>query len=291
VRLLLDAHVGDGNALTASRVIDAGGECRVSGSDMAAAHWKLLVIDDRTLAVGSGNLIWLDAPRDRMGRVPPFSRPLSGTREWWTLSDGADPLTCRARQRFEEAWSRAVRPPPRWRDMLVRGLPAAAVGCPQPQVAPLEVEVGASRLRLVVGARGVQAELHRMIADADDRIFATTPYVHPRVRSVAQLLDAMESAMRRGRDVRLLLGERPRACDARRLALLNFPVRHMDPVRATRGHAKGLVTERAALVGSANWSAGGLEHNQEAALVAASPGAVAYFGGAVLRDWGASTPL
>ena len=65
----------------------------------------------------------------------------------------------------------------------------------------------------------------------------------------------------------------------------------MDPRRNTRGHAKGLVTESTAVVGSANWSAGGLTLNWEAALVARQPDAAGYFGDAFLRDWETSASL
>ena len=60
VRLVLDAHISDGNAATARALIAAGAECRVAGVGADAAHGKLLIVD-RTVAVGSGNLIWRDA--------------------------------------------------------------------------------------------------------------------------------------------------------------------------------------------------------------------------------------
>src|SRR5487761_1053159 len=45
VRLVLDAHVSDGNAATARELSAAGAECRVAGVGSDAAHGKLLVID------------------------------------------------------------------------------------------------------------------------------------------------------------------------------------------------------------------------------------------------------
>ena len=83
VRLLLDDHPSDGNASTALDLIRGGGECRVLGGGGPSAHWKLLVVDGAKVAVGTGNLVWRDAPRDRRGGVPPHAGALHGTREWW----------------------------------------------------------------------------------------------------------------------------------------------------------------------------------------------------------------
>ncbi|MGH7744713.1 MAG: phospholipase D-like domain-containing protein, partial [Candidatus Dormibacteria bacterium] len=83
VRVILDGHRGDGNAATAAAIIAAGGECRVLPRGAAAAHWKLLLVDGRVVATGTGNLIWRDLPRDAWGRLPPTAPLLRGTREWW----------------------------------------------------------------------------------------------------------------------------------------------------------------------------------------------------------------
>jgi phosphatidylserine/phosphatidylglycerophosphate/cardiolipin synthase-like enzyme len=290
VRLLLDAHASDGNAATALRVLAAGGECRVLGSDRRASHWKLLLIDRRRIAVGSGNLIWRDAPRDPSGRLPPEARPLHGTREWWAEVRHHDVLEDAALRAFEAAWRAASPPPPRWRTAAPAVAPQAAVGTPRPQVAPLVRRVAPSGLRLLTGAVEVANELRAEIEDARHRLFITVPYVHPEVPGVAVLLAAAATAARRA-DVRLLLGERPEPRDAGRLRGAGFPIRRMDPRRNTRGHAKGLVTESTAVVGSANWSAGGLTLNWEAALVARQADAAEYFGDAFLRDWETSESL
>jgi phosphatidylserine/phosphatidylglycerophosphate/cardiolipin synthase-like enzyme len=130
-----------------------------------------------------------------------------------------------------------------------------------------------------------------VIEGARQRLFITVPYVHPHVPGVAVLLSAAATAARGRVDVRLLLGEPPQPRDEGRLRREGFPIRRMDPRRSTRGHAKGLVTESAAVVGSANWSAGGLTLNWEAALVARQPEAARYFGDAFLRDWETSGSL
>src|ERR1700688_5331648 len=79
VRLVLDAHISDGNGATARALIAAGGECRVAGRGADSAHGKLLVVDS-TVAVGTGNLIWRDAPRNRHRRPHPYDPPLAGAR-------------------------------------------------------------------------------------------------------------------------------------------------------------------------------------------------------------------
>ena len=74
VRLVVDAHMSDGNAATARELAAAGGECRVAGVGADAAHGKLLIVDS-TVAIGTGNLIWRDAPRDPHLRLPPSAAP------------------------------------------------------------------------------------------------------------------------------------------------------------------------------------------------------------------------
>jgi phosphatidylserine/phosphatidylglycerophosphate/cardiolipin synthase-like enzyme len=291
VRLLLDAHASDGNAATALRVLAAGGDCRVLGSGRRASHWKLLLIDRRRIAVGSGNLIWRDAPRDPSGRLPPDARPLHGTREWWAAVQHHDELENAAQRAFDTAWRQSSPPPAHWRTAVPAVAPEAAVGTPKPQVAPLVVCVEPPGLRLFTGAVEVANELRAVIEGARQRLFITVPYVHPEVPAVAVLLEAVATAAACGADVRLLLGERPQPRDAGRLRGAGFPIRRMDPRRNTRGHAKGLVTESTAVVGSANWSAGGLTLNWEAALVARQPEAARYFGDAFLRDWETSRSL
>ena len=291
VRLLLDAHASDGNAATAVRVQAAGGACRVLGSDRRASHWKLLAVDRHAIAVGSGNLIWRDAPRDPGGRVPPDAEPLHGTREWWAVVEHHDEVENTALRAFDTAWRESSPPPPRWRTAGPEVAPEAAVGTPRPQVAPLVLSVERSSLGLLTGASEVAKELGGLIEGARQRLFITVPYVHPEVPAVAVLLEAAATAGRRQVDVRLLLGERSQSRDAERLCNAGFPVRRMDPRRNTRGHAKGLVTENAVVVGSANWSAGGLTLNWEAALVARQPAAAGYFADAFLRDWDTSVSL
>src|SRR5207253_1576418 len=128
VRLLLDNHASDGNALTALRVRDSGGECRVP--ERLQAHAKLLVIDERHLAVGTGNLIWRDAPR----HAADHAGMLAGTREWWAVVTRSPSLSRQARARFEEIWAQAAPPPARWEGAAPQVAPP--VGVPRPQLPP-----------------------------------------------------------------------------------------------------------------------------------------------------------
>jgi phosphatidylserine/phosphatidylglycerophosphate/cardiolipin synthase-like enzyme len=282
VRLVLDAHASDGNAATSRSVTEAGGECRVAGTGAVASHGKMLR-SDTTVAVGTGNLIWRDAPRDRHRRFPPSSTPLAGTREWWVMVSGSRGLNHEARRAFHEHWSAASTPPARW-----SGVPetrAPNVGTPMPQVAPWTHRVSSRRQNLVIGGHAVGAALRAMILASQRRVLVTVPYAHAHGPRVADLLDLMASASARGVSCAVLLGEVPDPGDAALLRALPFEVRRMDPKRSTTGHAKGAVADGSVLVSSANWSSAGLGGNWEAALRIDHPGAAGYYAEAWRRDW------
>ena len=150
VRLVVDAHMSDGNAATARELRAAGGECRVAGVGADTAHGKLLIVDN-TVAVGTGNLIWRDAPRDRHLRFPPDSPPLTGTREWWVSASAFRALHGAARRVFDAHWAIATPPPERW--SAAPDARAPDVGAPMPQVAPLRRRLASRRLLLVAGRR------------------------------------------------------------------------------------------------------------------------------------------
>jgi phosphatidylserine/phosphatidylglycerophosphate/cardiolipin synthase-like enzyme len=282
VRLVLDAHASDGNAATARELIAAGGGCRVAGRGAEVAHGKLL-IGDRTVAVGTGNLIWRDAPRDRHLRYPPGSTPLAGTREWWVAVSGSRALSRAAGSAFEQHWCAATAPPRSWSAGTEGGAPH--VGIPIPRMPPDVASVRSRRLRLVTGGAPVGALIRSMIATARRHVLVTVPYAHTSAARVADLLDLMAGAASRGVACALLLGDVPDAGDAERLRTLPFAVRRMDPARSTSGHAKGVVADRSVLVSSANWSSSGLGENWEVALHVEHPGAAAYYAAAWRRDW------
>jgi phosphatidylserine/phosphatidylglycerophosphate/cardiolipin synthase-like enzyme len=282
VRLALDAHASDGNAATARELIDAGGECRGAGGQGHAAHAKLLLID-ATVAVGTGNLIWRDAPRDRRLRFPPASTPLAGTREWWAAASGSRTLERDVRRAFDAHWKTARRPPDTWWGGASATVPI--VGTPAPQVAPFHARVTARQLRLVTGGGGVASALEALVASARRRALVTVPYARPGELPVRRLMGLMAGASTRGVQCALLLGGIPGPADVGTLAALPFEVRRMDPERSTSGHAKGAVIDGSALISSANWSSAGLDGNWEAALHVEHAGAAAYYAAAWRRDW------
>jgi phosphatidylserine/phosphatidylglycerophosphate/cardiolipin synthase-like enzyme len=288
VRVVLDAHVSDGNAATSRAVIAAGGECRVAGVGAEAAHGKLILVDD-TVAVGTGNLIWRDAPRDAHLRFPPGARPLAGTREWWATAVGSRRLNRTGAEIFAAHWMAATAPPTGWSAAPQRMAPP--IGMPQPQVAPLVCCIASRRLRLITGGSAVGEALGSMVARARRRVLVTVPYTRPGAPPVRELLSRMSAASARGVGCALLLGGPPDPREAALLAVLPFAVRHMDPLRSTSGHAKGMVADGAVLVSSANWSAAGLGGNWEAALHIGHAGAASYYAAAWRRDWDSGLPI
>ncbi len=288
VRLVLDAHVSDGNAATARALIDAGAGCRVAGVGADAAHGKLLIVDG-TFAVGSGNLLWRDAPRDPHLRLPPAGPPLAGTREWWVTVAHARRLHRSADDAFEAHWATATAPPAGW--AVASDVTAPAVGIPMPQVAPKLLCAPSGRLALVIGGAAVGEALGDLVSAARRRVLVTVPYAHPRALPVREVLDLIAEASSRRVACALLLGAIPDPKEVDLLAALPFPVRRMDPARSTSGHAKGLVADGAVLVSSANWSQAGLGGNWEAALWIDHPGAAAYYAAAWRRDWETSLAI
>ena len=288
VRLVLDAHASDGNAATARDLIAAGGGCRVAGGHGHASHGKVLLIDG-TVAVGTGNLIWRDAPRDRHLRFPPAATPLSGTREWWATASGSPALEFDVRRAFDAQWAAARRPPAGWSRRSMATVPV--VGTPTPQYAPFIASVESRRLRLITGGAAVGTALESLLTSARRSALVTVPYAHPGEPPVRRLLTLMATASARGVRCALLLGAIPGRDDARLLATLPFEIRRMDPARSTSGHAKGAVIDGSALVSSANWSAAGLGGNWEAALHIDHPGAAAYYADAWHRDWATGVGL
>ena len=290
LRLILDGHRGDGNAGTAAVVARAGGEVRVLDRAVAAGHWKLLLVDGRELAVGTGNLIWRDAPRHQRRRVPPAAPLLRGTREWWAVTDAADAVDV-AGAAIEAAWAAGRRPPHTWQTGLRLRQDPGAVGMPAPQVEPMQLAADAARARCVVGGLAVAAALRAVIDGARARVLITAPYAVSRAAAVRALVAAASEAQARGADVRFLLGAPPHAGDAAYLARSGVPARWMDPSASTRGHAKGLIADGTAVVASANWSRAGFGANWEAALVMDSAPAAAYLAAAWERDWATAQPV
>jgi len=282
-RVLLDAHAGANT--TAAEILAANRvDCRVLGGHPGVeAHWKLLLTGE-AVAVGTGNLLHRDAPDP--------GQP--GTREWWVVARDAPRLHAEALRAVDAAWREARRPPEAWRRPAALLPPAIPpVGVPSPRVEPVDLDITEARLHLATGGTTVAALLHERLAGVGERAFATVPYTHTHVAAVRALLDLLDAARGRGADVRLLLGTPPAAEDA--AALLATPlqtrVRVMDPEHCTTGHAKGLVADGAAVVGSANWSGTGLGGNRESALLLDDGRAADWFAAAFEHDWAVARPL
>ena len=288
VRLVLDDHAGDGNSDTVARLAEAGAGCRVLGSGRAVFHPKLIVVDGETVAAGTGNLVWRDAPRGHGWRLPPDAPPLKGTREWWIVIRDSPRLARRAALLLDTAWQLAAPPPKAWRTALPEREPAR-VGTPLPQVAPLVTRVAGRRLSLGFGRTEVRALELAAVSAARRRVLVTVPYVRSSWE-VRCMVEALAAARRRGVRTALLLGA-PAEARGRPLRATGVETRVMDPARSTRGHAKGIVADDTAVVASANWSGAGLGANWEAALQTRSARAADYFAAAWERDWAVSGPL
>lgn len=289
VRVLLDGHASNGNAGTVATVVAAGGACRVLNRADAPAHWKLLRVDARVVAVGTGNLIWRDAPRDPHGRLPPEAMPLRGTREWWIATD-APAVVDAAADALEVGWKRGTAAPASWAHRLHPEAPGD-VGVPAPQVRPLRVQVDPRSVRLVTGGLPVAAAVLRAIERSRSRVLLTMPYVSARSTAVRRLVAASGQAAHRGADVRALLGAPPHPADAMLLARSSVAARWMDPAVSTRGHAKGAIADGVAVVASANWSRAGFGRNWELALLVRNTLAADYLGAAWERDWAQAREL
>lgn len=293
VRLLLDGHGGaNTRCLDELRRASARGvsvPCRMYRHEAGReAHWKLLVADSDRLALGTGNLIERDAPANSHGLLPPQAPPHAGTREWWVFVDAAPSLAAAARSRISAVWRTSAPPSPVW----AVEAPAAAppVGAPLPAMPPLELELTARRLRLLVDGAVIRRAIEAALEPARRRCLVVVPYMHTWAHAVRPLLEQLAELHRRGLDVRVLLGQEPSGGDASTLRERRVPARVMDPVRCTSGHAKGLVIDSTVVITSANWSEAGLGASVESALVVADAAAAGYFADAFERDWASADP-
>ncbi|MFN2452347.1 MAG: phospholipase D-like domain-containing protein, partial [Candidatus Dormibacteria bacterium] len=144
---------------------------------------------------------------------------------------------------------------------------------------------------LLLGGLGIAEALAPLLAAARHRLLVLVPYVHREATAVGTLLGPMRGLAQAGGDVRLLLGQPPAAHQGLTGGVLGLPVAVMDPLRCTTGHAKGVVADDVAVVGSANWSGAGLGANREAALVLHSTAVADYFAAAFEHDWATARPL
>ena len=275
VRVLLDA--GPEENLPSARALGAAGaEVRVLTLPNSYVHWKFLIIDAKTVALGSGNLIQTDAPYEKSLRR---GAGFKGTREWWVCVRENPQLADTLVQRFTH-WFEQGRVAIGFLETAT--VAAQTVGMPPLQVPALDIKE-VSDLDLATSGSGVLAQLEAGISDAEQRLWMTAPYVFAAGDIVKGLLGKIsESPVK---DKRLLLGEIPHRSDMHTLSDRGIEVRVMNPKTNTRGHAKGGIFDSAVLVASANWSEPGLSTNLEAGLLIREADAAEYFAAAFTRDW------
>jgi len=275
VRVLLDA--GPAENLPSARALGAAGaEVRVLTLPNSYVHWKVVVIDAHTVALGSGNLIQTDAPYEKsLRRAAGFK----GTREWWVCVRDYAELAATLAEKFTQ-WF--VKGRVAIGSLETSGIAAQAVGLPPLQVPALDVKE-VHDIDLATSGSGVLSQLEAGISDARQRLWVTAPYVFAAGDKVKGLLGKLSESQ--AQDKRLLLGETPHRSDLHTLSDRGIEIRVMNPKTDTRGHAKGAIFDDAVMVSSANWSEPGLSTNLEAGLVIKSEAAAEYFGAAFSRDW------
>src|SRR5205807_6963976 len=99
-------------------------------------------------------------------------------------------------------------------------------------------------LALVTGGAAIAERLLvRLIAASSSRVLVIAPYVDAQTPSMRPLTRALAKARDRGVTTHLLLGSEPSVAVRAELATLGIEMRAMDPLRATIGHAKGVVAD------------------------------------------------
>jgi cardiolipin synthase len=232
---------------------EAGGEVRMfspfptflaSGRLNLRNHRKMIIMDQRVVWSGGRNIgfTYLGEPND-----PATWDDLSFTLE--------GPMVARYAEVFEADWRKEGEPAP----------PLTGVSAPVPG--------GTTLAQLVPSGPdlphdGLHDALVHAIHTAEDRIWMATPYFLPS----DQLLHALATAARLGRDVRLLVPSRSnqRIADfARGAYLRDLEEAGVQVLRAGPRmlHAKAVVLDDLAIIGSANIDVRSMLLNFETALV------------------------
>ena len=165
-----------------------------------------------------------------------------------------------------------------------------------------EPKVGALVLPAIatVVNRQYYPEVSKLLSGAKTRIwvvmYGTRYYQGSEVSLVNKLLDALVAARKRGVEVKVLMdwsdyNQTLNAINAetkKRLEKDGIDVRY-DRADVTT-HAKLVVVDERAVVGSVNWGYDALERRNEASLIISDTAAVKYYADYFLRLWGESTP-
>lgn len=267
VRLILD-QVGTYNrprrALRAFR--EAGGEMRLfSPAHNFKATGRLNLRNHRKMVIADGRVVWSGGRNVGAGYLGPEEAP--GT--WHDLSYRIEgPVVQRFCELFEADWLKEA------------GAPSATPcrAWPDP--------VGANTAQLIPSGPdlphdGLHDVLVHGIHSARERIWIVTPYILP----TDQLLHALVTAARLGRDVRIIVPGRSnqRVADfARGAYLRDLEEAGCRILRFTDGmmHAKAVIFDDVAIVGSANLDVRSMLLNFESALALYDEGSLAE-----LADW------
>ncbi|MFC6794036.1 phospholipase D-like domain-containing protein [Halobaculum halobium] len=282
VRVLLDgAPVGGVSAEQAARLdalVDAGVEVRVIAGPHARFryhHAKYAVADDAAVVLTEN---W-----------KPSGTGGGDSRGWGVTlqsSRAADALADLFRG--DAGWRDAVRWE-RYRDDRTFERADAATGSYPTRHPPADVRI--ERVRLMTAPGNAESAVVAIVDDAGDRVDVLQPTVDD-----GPMLASLRRAAERGVRVRLLLSgawyvaeenaaivaELNRWADA---AGVPFEARVADPAgRYGKVHAKGVVADDVALVGSLNWNPTSARENREV-VVALEEAAAGYYRESFTADW------
>ncbi len=165
-----------------------------------------------------------------------------------------------------------------------------------------EPKVGAAQASSITAVvnRQYYPEVSRMLGGAKKRIwvimYGARYYQGSETSLVNKLLDALVAARRRGVEVRVLMDlsdynrklNEINAETKARLEKDGIAVRY-DREDVTT-HAKLVLVDDAAVVGSVNWGYDALERRNEASLIISDPATVDYFAGYFLQLWDEKEP-
>jgi phosphatidylserine/phosphatidylglycerophosphate/cardiolipin synthase-like enzyme len=232
VRVMLEPKtVGSSNFAAVSKVLTAAGiELKPTPPQFDSSHnvdhAKFMLIDQKELLLGSGNLVRYGLGGNELESA--------NSRDFWVGDTRAQSLT-EAHTLFEADWART---------------PTSA----------------ASFVNLVVTPDNVRSRVYQVIDSAK-----TTLSVYNQSLDDPQLLQKLIDAKKRGVEVKVLLGDQPiphlgpkNAPAVKALRAAGIPTEYL-----TRSylHAKAIITESQAFIGSQNFTGGGLGNNREVGTV------------------------
>ncbi|UVE49200.1 phospholipase [Haloferax larsenii] len=281
--LVDDAPVGGfpkQSARVLDRLVAAGVTVRVVGDPHSFHHAKYAVVDDRALVTTEN---W-----------KPAGTGGAKSRGWGVVVDSPSIASDLSNTFRDDASLPATR---LWETFRVgRQFVVTDVsnGTYQTRVAPETVR--ADRISVLRAPDNAEGAVIDRLDDATDRI----DVIQPTVEADGPFVRALKRAAARGVRVRLLLGsawyveEENRALATR---LNDWADRTESPlaVRIARPagrygavHAKGVVADDTAIVGSMNWNRHSARENREVALAIDDPAAADYYRRVFAADWRAS---